>query len=102
MVKHLCAGLIAVVAACLWPDAAGAQKDAKDTATKDAGRPSHSSDELATWLDDRFEEFWKEADVAAFHVIDDATFLRRTYLDLVGTIPSVAKARDFLADDNPK
>ncbi|MEX2176255.1 MAG: DUF1549 domain-containing protein, partial [Pirellulaceae bacterium] len=29
---------------------------------------------------------------------DDATFLRRAYLDTIGTLPTAAEARDFLAD----
>jgi len=32
---------------------------------------------------------------------DDATFLRRVYLDLAGRIPSVAEARAFLKDQAP-
>jgi hypothetical protein len=31
-------------------------------------------------------------------VIDDATFLRRAYLDTIGTLPTAAEARAFLAD----
>lgn len=31
-------------------------------------------------------------------VIDDATFLRRVYLDTIGTLPTAAEARAFLAD----
>ena len=30
---------------------------------------------------------------------DDATFLRRVYLDTIGTLPTVAEARTFLADN---
>ncbi len=33
---------------------------------------------------------------------DDATFLRRVYLDTIGTLPGVAEARRFLADDDPE
>ena len=33
---------------------------------------------------------------------DDAEFCRRVYLDLTGTIPTVAEVRAFLADKNPK
>jgi hypothetical protein len=58
----------------------------------------HSSDQLATWIDARFEELWKEAGVEQGPVVDDGTYLRRVYLDLMGTIPSVAVTRDFLAD----
>lgn len=32
---------------------------------------------------------------------DDATFLRRVFLDTIGTLPTVAEARDFLADKRP-
>ncbi len=32
---------------------------------------------------------------------DDAEFLRRVSLDLVGTIPTVEEAREFLADESP-
>ena len=33
-------------------------------------------------------------------MVDDATFLRRAFLDLCGTIPSVSQTRDFLADES--
>jgi hypothetical protein len=32
---------------------------------------------------------------------DDATFLRRVYLDLTGTIPTEEKVREFLSDESP-
>lgn len=32
----------------------------------------------------------------------DAEFLRRTYLDLIGRVPSVAESRAFLADESPE
>lgn len=32
---------------------------------------------------------------------DDATFLRRVYLDTIGTLPTAAEARKFLGDKNP-
>lgn len=64
------------------------------------GQAAHSSDELTAWLDTRFSDLWIEAG-AEPAAVDDATFLRRAYLDLLGTIPSVATTRDFLADAAP-
>jgi hypothetical protein len=56
--------------------------------------------ELANWIDARFEERLKLQKLTPADLVDDATFLRRAYLDLVGTIPSVSQTRDFLADKN--
>jgi hypothetical protein len=33
---------------------------------------------------------------------DDTTFLRRAYLDVIGTLPTAKEARDFVADAEPK
>lgn len=35
-------------------------------------------------------------------VADDATYLRRVYLDTIGTLPTVSEARRFLADTSPE
>ena len=59
--------------------------------------PQH---ELSSWLDSRFESRWEANHVEPPPVVDDATFLRRVYLDLRGTIPSVSQTRDFLASDS--
>lgn len=53
--------------------------------------------ELSNWLDERFEQRWQSIGVEPPPVVDDATFLRRVYLDLAGTIPSVPQTRDFLS-----
>ncbi len=53
---------------------------------------------LSSWLDSRFEARWKSNQVDPPAIVDDAAFLRRVYLDLCGTIPSVSQARDFLAN----
>lgn len=55
-----------------------------------------TTEELARWIDERFAAAWQEAKIAPPAIIDDATFLKRTSLDLAGSIPSVSQARDFL------
>ncbi len=52
--------------------------------------------ELAQWIDVRLGELRKERGRPVRPRADDGVFLRRAYLDLAGTIPSVAEAREFL------
>ncbi|HLQ45494.1 MAG TPA: DUF1549 domain-containing protein, partial [Planctomycetaceae bacterium] len=64
-----------------------------------AARPVVSrltTENLARWIDERFAAAWLDAKIDPPAVIDDATFLKRTFLDLTGSIPSVSQARDFL------
>ncbi len=96
MVKRLISALLALLVGIAVGDLAQAQP----VAGASAKSSKHPSDELASWIDARFAELWKEARTEQKEVVDDATFLRRVSLDLVGTIPSVAQARDFLADNN--
>lgn len=52
--------------------------------------------ELAAWIDTRLETIQRAKGLPAREVAGDEAFLRRAYLELTGTIPSVAEARDFL------
>jgi Protein of unknown function (DUF1549)/Protein of unknown function (DUF1553) len=45
---------------------------------------------------------WKKENVTPSARADDATFLRRAYLDVVGTIPERAVVESFLADPSPQ
>jgi hypothetical protein len=54
--------------------------------------------ELADWIDQRFQSIWADYQVAPPPIVDDATFLRRVSLDLLGTIPSVSATRDFIGE----
>lgn len=91
MLRPVAFTMLAVAAMLGRPDTLAAQT---------AAVPVSSSVELAAWLDARFQERWEKEGLTPAPVVDDATFLRRVYLDLVGTIPSVAQTRDFLADNS--
>lgn len=52
-------------------------------------------------VDTLLAETWKQADVKPAQRVDDATFLRRAYLDLTGVIPTVSEVRQFLDDNRP-
>jgi hypothetical protein len=59
----------------------------------------HAQDKpLRQIIDAEVQQAWKRAKLTPSPRSDDAAFLRRIYLDLVGTIPTVAEAREFLAD----
>ncbi|MBP3953745.1 DUF1549 domain-containing protein [Gemmata sp. G18] len=79
--------LVLILIACSVP-AAGADS-----------RPDPGA--LAAKIDARLAAGWERAKVAPAPVIDDATFARRAYLDLVGRIPTAAEARGFVADRAP-
>lgn len=49
-------------------------------------------------IDEQVEAAWKERKINPVGPADDAVFLRRIYLDLVGTIPTYEETKAFLAD----
>ncbi|MEZ6061607.1 MAG: DUF1549 domain-containing protein [Planctomycetaceae bacterium] len=101
--------LIATNPTC-WPSVNAEQKtaevkptaavasDAAEPDVSDAGSQSEPTQamELAEWIDFSFQKQWDAEHLAAPAIVDDAVFLRRLYLDLLGTIPSVGQAREFL------
>jgi hypothetical protein len=50
-------------------------------------------------IDNFLAERWQAASVAPSPTCDDATFVRRLYLDLIGRIPTLVERSEFLADD---
>src|SRR5262245_6043093 len=100
MVRHILLGVLTAWAVMAGQGFAYAQA-VEGTGSKNdpkARIEKHPSDQLATWIDARFEELWKEAGIEQKEVVDDGTYLRRVCLALHGTIPRVAAPRDFLAD----
>src|SRR4051794_28605879 len=60
-----------------------------------------AAEELAARIDRLMETRWKAEKVDPAPPSDDAEFLRRVYLELVGRIPSVTEVRSFLKDPQP-
>src|SRR5262245_35694891 len=56
---------------------------------------------LRTAIDTEVQSAWKREKITPAQRSDDATFLRRINLDLVGTIPSFDETQAFLKDGDP-
>jgi hypothetical protein len=55
----------------------------------------------ATDVDRMLSAEWQKANVTPAAKIDDAQFLRRVYVDMLGTLPSPDDVRKFTADPSP-
>lgn len=60
------------------------------------------ADELTALIDRRVAEGWRRNQVEPAPMADDPEFLRRTYLNLIGRIPSVYEVLEFLDDHSPE
>lgn len=60
-----------------------------------------ASPDLAAAIDAQLRADWQSRGIEPAPLADDATFLRRAYLDLCGTIPTVSEVRGYLADPAP-
>ena len=88
---------------CAVMAAATATRTAASEGPKPLGPPAavRDADALAAWIDEQFAADWRANHVTPAAAADDAEFLRRVYLDLIGRIPSVPEARAFLDDKKP-
>ena len=57
-----------------------------------------SATELIGFINDQIRQGWKDNNVTPSEVADDAEWMRRVYLDLVGHIPDVDEVEKFLTD----
>ena len=59
------------------------------------------ADDLAAAIDRHLAADWSAKGIQPAPPADDAEFVRRVYLDVIGRAPKVAETRDFLADRSP-
>ncbi len=85
------AGLSKPATAATTPETAAADKPREPVWVPPAGLEAPA-------VIDRFLELgWRERKVRPAKLADDATFVRRVYLDLIGRIPTESEATEFLA-----
>lgn len=90
--------VIAAVSTSATCDAGDRKAPAKNSVTLPEG---DDVARLAATIDRFVETKWKKNNVVAAPIADDAEFLRRVTLSLVGRIPRVSDARAFLTDKSP-
>lgn len=61
-----------------------------------------SEREVVRKIDQLLAESWRKAELKPAPLASDSVFLRRVYLDLTGTIPTVSQVREFLRDQHPE
>ncbi|TWT91380.1 DUF1549 domain-containing protein [Neorhodopirellula pilleata] len=76
---------------------------AATTLTVMGDRTGYQETEPETWnrIDELVAQKWKRMKIVPSELADEATFLRRVYLDLTGLPPSSDTVRAFLADPTP-
>jgi hypothetical protein len=85
------AGLLLAIALTLGPVAAAGLNPFE---TPNASVPEYRIDELV------FAQL-KKLGIPPANVCSDAVFVRRVYLDVIGTLPTAAEAKEFLLDTRP-
>jgi hypothetical protein len=59
------------------------------------------ADVLAAIIDKHLAKDWEARGIVPAEVTDDAEFVRRAYLDIIGRAPKAAEAREFIDDKTP-
>jgi hypothetical protein len=54
------------------------------------------------YIDELVQAKWQKLNLTPSPLADDATFLRRAFLDALGTLPTPAEVREFLSDTEPR
>ena len=77
---------------------------ARPALAADSARPAddRSPRDVAADIDRAVAAAWEKEGLRPAAKCSDAEFVRRAYLDLVGTIPTALEVDDFLADASPR
>ena len=99
MSKWTCfAGGAIVIAVCGLIGIAG--DEASTSRSRETSRKNDFA-ALAASVDKHIADRWVKENVTPAAACDDATYLRRVYLDVTGRIPPYAEVEEFLADATP-
>jgi Protein of unknown function (DUF1553)/Protein of unknown function (DUF1549) len=94
-------GLCWVAAGRADDDSVRARTPARPDNARKLSKAAGEARTVAAQVDALIAAKWVEAKVQPARPADDAEFLRRLYLDLVGKIPTAAEAREYLEDTSP-
>ena len=67
-----------------------------------AASSAFSNFEVNNKIDELVAAKWKKLDIQPSGLCSDHEFVRRAYLDVIGTLPTAKEARDFILDKSPK
>ncbi len=60
-----------------------------------------SSDPLISFINEQIRQGYTDNEIKPSEVADDAEWMRRVYLDVVGHVPSGQEVEDFMRDKDP-
>lgn len=62
---------------------------------------AHTAPPVLNFIDEQIDSKLQKLRIAASPLCSDADYVRRVYLDLIGTLPTAAETREFLASQDP-